>query len=145
MSGIAEWLQKNGLEKYAARFIEHDVTLDVLPHLTEADIGELGLPTGARRRLLVAIQALATADHAQSWDRSQGQVNVVSDAERRQLTVMFCDLVGSTELATKLDPEQLRDLMQAYQRACGEEDQRRGPSEHGRYSGRARKGGEWCS
>src|SRR6185436_4292097 len=60
------------------------------------------------------------ADHAQSWDRSQGQVNVVPDAERRQLTVMFCDLGGSTELATKLDPEQLRDLMQSYQRACGE-------------------------
>jgi hypothetical protein len=61
VSGIGEWLQKNGLEKYTASFVEHDITLDVLPHLTESDIGDLGLPTGARRRLMVAIQALGTA------------------------------------------------------------------------------------
>jgi predicted ATPase/class 3 adenylate cyclase len=120
VDGIGEWLQQIGLEKYIPLFAEKEVTLDVLPHLTEADIGELGLPIGARRRLIVAIHALRSAIDAQPAVRSAEQTTPAFDAERRQLTVMFCDLVGSTELATNLDPEQLRDLMQAYQRACSE-------------------------
>jgi class 3 adenylate cyclase/tetratricopeptide (TPR) repeat protein len=124
VNGISEWLQENGLEKYATRFAEHEITLEVLPHLTEADIGELGLPTGSRRRLMVAIQALGTAPHAQPSAPSRGtppeQPTTTHDAERRQLTVMFCDLVGSTALAERLDPEELRSLMQAYRKACGE-------------------------
>jgi len=87
-------------------------------HLTEADIGELGLPTGARRRLVVAIQALGTAVHPQPLVRSTDHTAPALGAERRQLTVMFCDLVGSPELATKLDPEPLRELMHAYQQTC---------------------------
>ena len=92
MGGIAEWLQQIGLEKYVGLFAEHEVTLDVLPHLTESDIGELGLPTGARRRLLVAIQGLSAEGHVQPTRPEQP--GTPYDAERRQLTVMFCDLVG---------------------------------------------------
>ena len=65
MGGIAGWLQEIGLEKYLTLFIEKEITLEVLPHLTEADIGELGLPTGAKRRLMVAIQALGPAIRSQ--------------------------------------------------------------------------------
>ena len=122
VTGIREWLQEVGLEKYAALFAENEITLEVLPHLTEADIGELCLPTGSRRRLMVAIQALGTAAHAQPSAPSRGtppeQSTTTHDAERRQLTVMFCDLVGSTALAQKLDPEELRDLMEVYQSTC---------------------------
>jgi class 3 adenylate cyclase/tetratricopeptide (TPR) repeat protein len=119
VGSIAEWLTQIGLEKYVALFAEKEVTLDVLPHLTEADIGELGLPIGARRRLVVAIQALGTAIHAQPTVQSDEQTRPASDAERRQLTVMFCDLVGSTALSHSLDPEPLRELMHAYQKTCG--------------------------
>jgi class 3 adenylate cyclase/tetratricopeptide (TPR) repeat protein len=120
VSSIAEWLQQIGLEKYVALFAEKEITLDVLPHLTESDIAELGLPTGTRRRLTVAIQALGTATPSEPSVRSADQTTPAYDAERRQLTVMFCDLVGSTELSTKLDPEELRGLMQAYRKACDE-------------------------
>lgn len=123
MTGVGEWLQELGLEKYTAVFTEHEITLEVLPHLTEADIGELGLSTGARRRLMVAIQALGAAARARpsvtSRETPLEQPTTTHDAERRQLTVMFCDLVGSTALAQKLGPEELRDLMQAYRRVCG--------------------------
>jgi class 3 adenylate cyclase len=125
VDSIAEWLQEIGLEKYTGLFAEKEITLDVLPHLTEADIGELGLPIGARRRLMVAIQMLATSARAQLPTRPREtaleQLSIrTRDAERRQLTVMFCDLVSSTELATRLDPEQYRELVRAYQSVCEE-------------------------
>ena len=123
MSGIGEWLQELGLEKYAPVFAEHEITREVLPDLTEADIDRLGLPTGPRRRLMVAVQSLRSLAQARSTVRSSTtpleKANIVQDAERRQLTVMFCDLVGSTELSTKLDPEPLRELMRGYQQTCG--------------------------
>jgi len=122
VTSIAEWLQKVGLEKYAPLFAEHEITLEVLPHLTEADIDRLGLPIGPRRRLTVEIQGLAAAARAQPsvepHDTRLGRQPVSSGAERRQLTVMFCDLVGSTALAAQLDPEELRELMQTYRKAC---------------------------
>ena len=116
---MRDWLEQFGLGKYAPTFEEHDITRDVLPLLTESDIDALQLPTGARRRLIVAIQSLA-----QSLSPSVGSVavpppspSVALEAERRQLTVMFCDLAGSTALAERLDPEDMRDLIQAYRRA----------------------------
>lgn len=123
MTGILDWLERHGLEKYAAVFEAHEITLEELPHLTESDIDRLALPTGPRRRLMIAIQALGSATGAQRAAQSAGafaEPGISYDANRRQITVMFCDLVGSTALAERLDPEELRDLMQAYRKACEE-------------------------
>ncbi|HEY4187650.1 MAG TPA: adenylate/guanylate cyclase domain-containing protein [Polyangia bacterium] len=124
MTDLGEWLRQVGLEKYAPLFAAHEITLDVLPHLTDADIDRLGLPIGPRRRLTVEVQGMAAsalappifAPAAPQREEQSGSQGV----ERRQLTVMFCDLVGSTALAERLDPEELRDLIQAYRSACGE-------------------------
>ncbi|MEP7343811.1 MAG: AAA family ATPase [Gemmatimonadaceae bacterium] len=124
MTSIQDWLQQVGLEKYVSVFAEHEITLEVLPDLTEPDIDRLALPTGSRRRLMVAIQSLGAATRAQRPADVSGPPLAHSassqDAERRQLTVMFCDLVGSTALSERLDPEELRELMQAYRKAAGE-------------------------
>ena len=121
MSEIASWLKNVGLEKYAAVFEENEITLDVLAHLTAADIDALGLPIGPRRRLTLEIQGLAAAATAMlpGAPASPGD-GLAGGAERRQLTVMFCDLVGSTALAERLDPEELRELIQSYRRACSD-------------------------
>jgi class 3 adenylate cyclase/tetratricopeptide (TPR) repeat protein len=124
VAGICDWLTQQGLEQYSAVFTEHEITLDVLANLTESDIDCLGLPTGPRRRLIVAIRALAPATRPQSLvphSHPTAEPSIVSHAvDRRQLTVMFCDMVGSTELAHRLDPEQLRELMHAYYQSCRE-------------------------
>lgn len=121
MTPIEEWLRSVGLEKYAPLFAEHEITIDVLPHLTDADIDALGLPIGPRRRLSVEVQALAANARPDAPPTSAPTSPVeASGAERRQLTVMFCDLVGSTALAEHLDPEELRELMQLYRKACSE-------------------------
>jgi class 3 adenylate cyclase/tetratricopeptide (TPR) repeat protein len=118
---LAEWLTAIKLAEYAPLLARHQITWDVVPHLTEADVDQLGLPLGPRRRLLVEIQALAAEAAARSSNpsvRSASFESEVPSAERRQLTVMFCDLVGSTALAQDLDPEELRELMQGYRDAC---------------------------
>jgi class 3 adenylate cyclase len=124
VSDIADWLKKIGLEKYAAVFEENEITVDVLPHLTAADIDALGLPIGPRRRLTVELLTLGGAATATAAPVSsagpRAEQPPTGGAERRQLTVMFCDLVGSTALAEKLDPEELRELIQSYRRACSE-------------------------
>ena len=124
MTGIQEWLERLGLARYVAVFAEHQITFEVLPDLTESDIDRLGLPTGPRRRLIVAIQALHAEKRGQRFVGSSEigieQPSGSYGAERRQLTVMFCDLVGSTPLAERLDPEELRELMQGYRAACEE-------------------------
>ena len=120
---MLDWLEGLGLGKYAPVFEEHEITREVLPHLTEADIDALRLPIGARRRLIVAIQTLSEAPDRQAPSTSATATPLRSigpDAERRQLTVMFCDLVGSTALAERLDPEELRDQMQTYRKAVSD-------------------------
>jgi predicted ATPase/class 3 adenylate cyclase len=116
---VAEWLRGLGLERYAQAFQDAEVTLEVLPELTEADLRELGLPLGPRKMVLKAIQALgpSAASLPVEIRASAGQTKPAppSEAERRQLTVMFVDLVGSTALASGRDPEDLRDLIQGYQ------------------------------
>ena len=119
MMSIDDWLESNGLAKYTRVFADNDIGFDVLPHLTETDVDRLALPVGARRRLMVAIAALTQRPGTSALAPPESSL-VPREAERRQLTVMFCDLVGSTALAERLDPEELRDLMQAYQHACGE-------------------------
>ena len=111
MTEIEDWLKQQGLEKYGVVFAEHEITLDVLPELTESDVDRLALPTGPRRRLMVALQALRALSAPPSVSEPEPSVvppTLAHEAERRQLTVMFCDLVGSTTLAERLDPEELR-------------------------------------
>ena len=114
---VREWLAAEGLSQYVELFEQNRIELDVLSDLTERDLQDLGIPLGDRKRLLKAIHSSAESKPA---DAAAGPVQTTAapGAERRQLTVMFCDLVGSTALSQKLDPEELRDLMQAYQRAC---------------------------
>jgi class 3 adenylate cyclase/predicted ATPase/ABC-type transport system involved in cytochrome c biogenesis ATPase subunit len=123
MGALSTLLQELGLERYTPVFVENDVDLEALRLLTEADLERLGVSLGHRRKLLKAIAELngteASAAAAQAvQDQPPSEESLHAEAQRRQLTVMFCDLVGSTALAERLDPEQLRDLMQAYQRAC---------------------------
>src|ERR1700731_1995363 len=107
---IAAWLQGLGLERYVAAFRDNEIDERVLPSLTADDLKELGVTlVGHRRRLLDAIAALGAAVTAAPSDRP-----APAEAERRQLTVMFCDLVGSTALSTRHDPEDLRELIGDY-------------------------------
>jgi class 3 adenylate cyclase len=126
MQTVRQWLEQLGLPQYAEAFERNQIDLALANDLTDQDLRELDVqPLGHRKLLLRAIAELngakltaATAQAARDQPPPEQSLRV--EAERRQLTVMFCDLVGSTELATKLDPEQLRDLMQAYQHTCGE-------------------------
>ncbi len=118
MSTFRAWLDQHGLGKYAALFAENDIGLDVLPDLTDADLEKLGVSLGDRRRILKLAASLEVA--ATSSERAITPRAETREAERRQLTVMFCDLVGSTELSMKLDPEDFREVVKAYQDACAE-------------------------
>ena len=114
MSHLEKWLQRHELVSIAELLKSHDVTLDVLPDLTEQDLRELGLSLGIRRKLERAIR---TDPPASSLVRSPHpeQASATSAPDRRQLTVMFVDLVGSTALSRKLDPEDLRQIIRSYQ------------------------------
>jgi class 3 adenylate cyclase/predicted ATPase len=114
---IAAWLHGLGLQQHERAFCDHDIDAEVLPELTADDLIGLGVTSiGHRRKLLAAIAALGTeAAIVPSRDAP-----VRADAERRQLTVMFCDLVGSTALSARLDPEDLREVIAAYHRAVAE-------------------------
>ena len=115
---IGQWLDGLGLAKYTSVFAEQEIGLSDARELTEADLKEMGLPIGPRRRLLRAIAELA-AQTPVSEASEVAEASVVSpapaEAEHRQLTLMFCDLVGSTELSRRLDPEDLREVMRRYQ------------------------------
>jgi class 3 adenylate cyclase/predicted ATPase len=121
---VAAWLQGLGLERYAPAFRDNDVDAEVLMRLTAEDLRELGVASiGHRRRLLDAIAALteeATTVPAAAVKEISPDALAPADAERRQLTVMFCDLVGSTALSSHLDPEDLREVIAAYHRAVAD-------------------------
>jgi class 3 adenylate cyclase/tetratricopeptide (TPR) repeat protein len=111
MTGLGPWLQQLGLEQYADLFAIHGVDMEVLSGLTDRDLKELGLPLGPRRIILRTI--------AKSIEGSaSGETILPRAAEIRQLTLLFCDLIGSTGLSVRLDPEDLRDVIGAYQQAC---------------------------
>ncbi len=118
MRALRAWLDEHGVGKYAELFAENDIGLDVLPDLNDADLEKLGVSLGDRRRILKAAASLEIA--ARSSDPAATPRADPREAERRQLTVMFCDLVGSTELATKLDAEDFRDVIKAFHEACAE-------------------------
>ena len=113
MTGIAEWLASIGLGEYSQCFAENAIDLSVVPDLTEQDLKDLGVFLGHRRKMLRAI-----ADMKGSVARRRRSLGLKpvprTDAERRQLTIMCCDLVGSSELAVRLDPEDLRRVIGAY-------------------------------
>jgi class 3 adenylate cyclase len=114
---IAAWLRGLGLEQYESAFRANDVDPQVLLRLTAEDLISIGVTSvGHRRRLLDAIMALG----AETPAASSPDAPVRADAERRQLTVVFCDLVGSTPLSTRLDPEDLRGIIGAYHRCVTE-------------------------
>jgi hypothetical protein len=116
---IGGWLRNLGLAQYEAAFREHEIDAEVLPELAEADLEKLGMPLGHRKRLLKAIRVLGTGETTPPFRFSIGD-DARGGAERRQLTVMFCDLVGSTVLSARMDPEDLREVIGAYQRCCAE-------------------------
>jgi class 3 adenylate cyclase len=119
MHTVRLWLDQLGLPQYAEAFERNAVGLDLLCELTDEDLDKLGVhPLGHRKKLLKAIAELNPSQESAPTAQPEHAISV--QAERRQLTVMFCDLVGSTALAERLDPEELRGLMQAYRKACGE-------------------------
>src|SRR6516162_718170 len=108
---ISAWLSGLGLERYEQVFRENRIEADVLPRLTVEDLKDLGVTlVGDRRRLLDAIAALGAEVPAATVTATPER----AEAERRQLTVVFCDLVGSTPLSARLDPEDLRGIIGAY-------------------------------
>ncbi len=121
MSKFSEWLDRHGLGKYAEVFADNDIDLDVVPELTDADLEKLGVSLGDRRRFLKAAASLDVSTRSEPSDSPGAESR---DAERRQITVMFVDLVGSTELSTKLDPEDMREVIGAYHRVVAAEVER---------------------
>src|SRR5438874_4449301 len=117
---VAAWLQSLGLERYVPAFRDNDIDAEVLPKLTADDLISIGVTSvGYRRKLLAAIAALS-AEMPAAVTAPSRNAPAQAEAERRQLTVMFCDLVGSTALAARLDPEDLREVIAAYHRAVAE-------------------------
>jgi class 3 adenylate cyclase len=122
METIVEWLDALGLGRYGAAFAEADIDSAVLRDLNDTDLRQLGVSPGHRKRLL---RAIAELSETQS-DAPAPPEPRASEAERRQLSVLFCDLVGSTALASRLDPEDMGELLGAYHRCCTEVIERLG-------------------
>jgi len=118
----ADWLEKLGLGQYAQRFAENDINIGILPHLTDQDLKELGVVSlGHRRQLLLAIAELKGVQKGVPQPpATEAQISPRDTAERRQVTVMFSDLVGSTALSARMDPEDLREVISAYQKCVVE-------------------------
>ena len=136
MSSVKEWLASLGLSEYADRFAEHQIDFSILRDLTDRDLKEeLGVVSlGDRRRLLRAIAHLAEAASAAPQLAPGFEASRGDEAERRQVTVMFSDLVGSTALSAYMDPEDLREIHSAYQQ-CAVEAVRRFDGFVARYMG----------
>src|SRR6516162_7558408 len=118
---LRRWLEQIGLGQHAETLAANDIDLDLLPELSDEDLKELGLSLGHRRRLLRAIGEMPSARPAPAVstttpasDSGLAADSTARDAERRQVTVLFCDLVGSTELSGRYDPEDLRELLRRY-------------------------------
>ena len=128
MQPIAEWLEKRGVAEYLRRFVENRIEPSVPPDLTDQDLEKPGVSLGDRRKMLRAIRDLGSVSVAPTAP----SMSVASEpawqdsAERRQLTIMFCDLVGSTALSARFDPEDLRGIIAAYHRRCTELVERNG-------------------
>jgi class 3 adenylate cyclase len=120
---VGDWLRSLDLGRYEQAFRDNEIDEQILPSLTGEDLKEIGVgPVGHRRKLLEAIAALSAGDPSLVLQRSAQAAasETHAGAERRQLTIMFCDLVGSTALAARLDPEDLREVLGAYHRAVSD-------------------------
>jgi class 3 adenylate cyclase/predicted ATPase len=118
---LERWLESLGLAQIAPALRANDVDLEILPELSEADLERLGLSLGHRKKLLKAVESRPQlSSSTPSSSAPSPDLSATYSAERRQLTVMFCDLVGSTALATRLDPEDLREIIAAYHRCVAE-------------------------
>ena len=117
---IAEWLDKLGMSEYAQRFTENGISVAALPHLTDHDLKDIGVLLGHRRVMLAAISRLASAAPATPEPTALAEPEPQDTAERRQVTVMFSDLVGSTALSARLDPEDLREIISGYQKCVAQ-------------------------
>src|SRR6516164_59814 len=115
MPEIADWLEKLGMSEYAQRFAENGVDLSVIRDLTEQDLKDLGVLLGHRRKIL---RAIAELDEVAPAHIGAAKATLRDEGERRHLTVMICDLVGSTALSSQLDPEDMNALLDAYHAAC---------------------------
>ena len=120
MQQIADWLEKLGLGQYAQTFAENEIDVSVLPHLTDQDLKDMGVPLGPRRKILAAISKNADAAQVRPEPAARAEQKPQDTAERRQVTVMFSDLVGSTALSARMDPEDLREVISAYQKCVAE-------------------------
>jgi class 3 adenylate cyclase/tetratricopeptide (TPR) repeat protein len=116
---LTRWLDEIGLGGHAARFVAQGIDWDVLADLSEQDLRELGLPLGDRKRLLKALAALGGAPSApRKPEPERSAPSIAAEAERRHLTVMFIDLVDSTSLAGRFDPEEMRQVLRVFHQAC---------------------------
>jgi class 3 adenylate cyclase len=122
MEPIADWLMKLGMSEYTEKFTENDIDMSVLPELTDQHLKDLGVSLGHRLKMLRAIRRLGGAHTAAMAPLAPLAIETTArdEAERRQLTVMFCDLVGSTALSGRLDPEDLRSVISAYHGCCSD-------------------------
>jgi class 3 adenylate cyclase len=118
-SEISDWLEKLGMSEYVQGFAENGITADALRHLTDQDLKDIGVLLGHRRIMLAAIGEVAAAT-ATEPKVFEPEPKPQDNAERRQVTVMFSDLVGSTALSARMDPEDLREVISAYQKCVAE-------------------------
>jgi class 3 adenylate cyclase/predicted ATPase len=126
MQEIADWLAKLGMSEYVQRFAENRIDFSVLRDLTDQDLKDLGVVLGDRRKMLRAIAEFAGTAPATPQVAAAPESKPRDEAERRQVTVMFSDLVGSTALAARMDPEDLREVISAYQKCVAESVRRFG-------------------
>jgi class 3 adenylate cyclase/predicted ATPase len=129
-SDISDWLEKLGMSEYEQLFAENRIDFSVLPDLTDQDLKDLGIVLGDRRKMLRAIAELGDSGKAVQGTPTSAEATSPTiprdTAERRQVTVMFADLVGSTALSARMDPEDLREVISAYQKCVAETVQRFG-------------------
>ncbi len=111
---VKQWLARCGMERYATLFETSEIGFDVLPQINSSDLKELNIPLGDRLRILVAIDQLRNGGEPEEASPPEAD----TAPERRQITVLFCDLVGSTAMSNRMDPEDLSDAIRKYQKAC---------------------------
>jgi predicted ATPase/class 3 adenylate cyclase len=126
MQPLADWLEKLSMSEYAQRFAENGIDFSALPHLTDQDLKDIGVLLGHRRKMLAAIAEMTGTSPAAPVSTPAPEAKAQDTAERRQVTVMFSDLVGSTALSARMDPEDLREVITAYQKCVAETVQRFG-------------------
>lgn len=123
VADLKRWLAEVGLTELADTLAANDIGIDILSALTDADLREIGLTLGQRKRLLKAAAGLAGDVAAPAAARAS---RTAGEGERRQMTILFCDMVGSTQLTSRLDPEDMFQVVATYQRSCAEVIQRFG-------------------